>query len=835
MNFELNLQTLVEGTVPQDLTPSSIHSLTHDIAEFLLSSNKSISLLNSLINIYRHEVPHTLENDKRWKIFTDSIEKLLPFNNQDDILKYISGIQQSPTRNMHSTFNDEMLGNHANLSLLQSNADYAESFENMDMYSDRRSYISSHKNFLNSSNNVGTTLERLTKPYYTKLIPQEDIIKFISYTLLATTSDMFPIRQNCISIPKNISNGDSGILHHIFEAGLLYQKLNSIVEQNKKSNISPMKKALLIQISLYLRNYTGYINTLVFNKVENSESTTKQVYYKLFEKIIELRYLYVLLKDFDETDGYQYLKKLNELKNHGDLLVRETSLLLFNNLLSFYSEYLIDWLTLGKVNLNLNEFFIKINKDVEFSIYVDEDKLPTFIPKHVSIEIYIIGKTYLYLQHYFKDIQWTNTFSKRYNLKYTKYSHNIDRLFFDTIHDQYTEIVNHTNELLLHKFYFRETIYLVRDILLMGKADFIDVLIMNSNDILLSPSDSLSSYELTRYLQDSVHHSSMNNLLNRCDNNTLINKLDARVLDLGHGSIGWDVFTLDYLLDEPLLKILNVNREGGRKEYLRIFNFLWRFKKNTFFHNTETSRSTMLIRELRKISNKDPLIRDIVSKFSKCNVLKSQVYQFNISLETHTFQNIIENNFKELSAVLGINDESMEDNVMDQNNTQSLSITKLSSGLVAPDGLLKPKGAAFKTDINPKINVLKNYNIDEIEKLHNEFLSNILNNKLLSSSSNDNGTYSGNAYSTSIILLLNTIFEFLTYYNALNDITYEVLIQLNLQNSPNEINLLLGRFNTVLRNIVRQYKNFREQKNLFLRDLKSDGDDELFRLQKILK
>ena len=72
----------------------------------------------------------------------------------------------------------------------------------------------------------------------------------------------------------------------------------------------------------------------------------------------------------------------------------------------------------------------------------------------------------------------------------------------------------------------------------MGKSDFMDALIEKANDILATPSDSLPNYKLTRVLQEAVQLSSLRHLMNSPRNSSVINGLDARVLDLGHGSVG---------------------------------------------------------------------------------------------------------------------------------------------------------------------------------------------------------------------------------------------------------------------------------------------------------
>ncbi len=55
--------------------------------------------------------------------------------------------------------------------------------------------------------------------------------------------------------------------------------------------------------------------------------------------------------------------------------------------------------------------------------------------------------------------------------------------------------------------------------------------------------------------------------------------LDARLLELSHGEIGWDVFTLEYKVDTPVDVVITA---WASKQYLVVFNFLWRIKRVEF-------------------------------------------------------------------------------------------------------------------------------------------------------------------------------------------------------------------------------------------------------------
>lgn len=840
MDLEIALYPVIEGLAPRSLPDNSINTLCHELAGLLKLPTKSINQLQTLLDSYKMQIPYSPGNILKWQNLLNVMQLMLNIEQTEEMVRYLSAFQSmlsenipiqsnSLTRPSLPTLNMSGLETHDKLlSPLRPLSLQAESFENLDRLSDRRSLMSSQKGYALNRGYNSVTLDKLSDPYYAKMVSEEEILKFLPYTLLATTSDLFPVDLHQIKIPHNVPNADSGMLHLVFEAALLYQNLRWKVDQHRSSDISPMKKALIIQLEKELRSYTGFVNGL---SASSRIVSLKLVYFELYDYITSLRFYDGFIRNFEDTTGDSFLSESSSLKTHGDLLVRRLCNDIFRNLLSLYYEYLINWLTLGKLDATYGEFFImETNSDDPIPMQLDKDKLPGFIPSNVACEILMIGKTYIFLGKYCKELQWTNNMSKKYASRYRAIESNgIYAEFYDLVHEQYKEVVNFSNETLLRKLYYKQVIFALKDILLMGKSDLIDTLIHKASDVLTTPSASLSSYRLTRYLQEAVQQSSLRNLLNRDDSNYIINGLDARVLDLGHGSIGWDVFTLDYLIDAPLSIVLNVNRQNGKKEYLRIFNFLWRFKKNNYFYNEEWLRSNQLMKDFKKLYRHRPLVRDILTKLSKINVLRSQLQQFNLKLEAYCFRYIIDKNFQDFEQKLMLTNEA--------NDQHNISTVTLKGGLRMLDSVLKPKTKVMDNASGTDCEELsKSFNIDELDMMHNQYLDAIISSKLLASSADKKvGNFSGQPYPTSLILLLNMVFEFITYYSAMNDVAHEVLIQLNLQSQQHQLNDLLKRFNSVLRNIVSHYKRFLDDSYVFMKDLRSDGDEDLAKLSRILR
>lgn len=853
MDLDVALYPVVEALAPHALSDGLINSLTHELTRLLQSPSRSLAQLQATIDSFKLQVPYSPDINIRWQKLINVMQLLFGIGRKENMIRYLSTFQSmlmensalpSPDMGRNHALSVNMNGFDTHeklLSPLRPLSLQAESFENLDKFSDRRSLLSSQKGYALSREYNSVSLGVLSNQYYLKMISEEEILKSISYTLLATTTELFPLEFNKINIPKEITNSESGILHSIFEAVLLFQNLKLKVDEQKHKNVSPMKKALLVQVESALQNYVKVVNGLsAYARVDS----LKQLYYELYDHIIALRFHYRYMEEFEETSGDSFLSRFNDLKSHGDVLVRNLCIDVFKNLLSLYYEYLTDWLTMGKLQTTYEEFFIVSFKSEDpLPLKLMKNKIPKFIPMSVANEIFIIGKTFLFLSKYCKELHWTNEVSKKYSFKYQQFSHDVQLTdFYGLVHSHYEEMVRFANGLLLHKFHYKQVVYALKDILLMGKSDLIEVLIQKAQDILTMPSASLSGYRLTRFLQEAVQQSSMRNLLNKNDKNFVVNGLDARILDLGHGSFGWDVFTLDYLIEIPLSIVLNVNRNGGRKEYLRIFNFLWRFKKNNFFYNREWLRTNQLIGNFRKMDRQGPLVKDVISKLSKAGIMRSQIQDFNHNMEAFCFRSIIDKNFREFEQKVVITSERDDSENGHEQQTEELQTVRLRNGVLMLDGILRPRSSrsSLLSDILRSTATTETFckepNIDELDLLHNEFLQKILSHKLLNSGNGKKtiGGFSGQPYSSSSIILLNMAFEFITFQSALNEVAHELFIQLNLD-SQLQLGVLTSRFNSVLRDLVPRYKLFKESLKVFIKDLKMDGDDELYNLSRSLR
>ena len=123
-------------------------------------------------------------------------------------------------------------------------------------------------------------------------------------------------------------------------------------------------------------------------------------------------------------------------------------------------------------------------------------------------------------------------------------------------------------------------------------------------------------------------------------------RLDARVLELVHGDLGWDVFTLEYKLDGPLEVIATAY---AKRQYLKLFNFLWRIKRVEYaltevYLNATTSARTIM-KDLERENGDSEVFKQLHDTWQKARLLCTEMVQFISQLQCYILFEVIESSW----------------------------------------------------------------------------------------------------------------------------------------------------------------------------------------------
>lgn len=245
------------------------------------------------------------------------------------------------------------------------------------------------------------------------------------------------------------------------------------------------------------------------------------------------------------------------------------------------------WIYDGELEDPFLEFFVYENYDIDnmdvdprrggaTSVWEDKYRLkepmvPSIVTPDFAKKVFLIGKSLNFIRYGCGDSTWVEDHSKD-STQELRYG---DTAMLESSIDQaYKRTMARLIHLMEDKFKLFQHLAALKKYLLLGQGDFIALLMESLASNLDRPANSQYRHTLTAQLEHAIRNSNA-----QYDSPDVLRRLDARMLELSHGEIGWDVFTLEYRVDSPLDVIVT---PWASKQYLKVFNFLWRVKRVEF-------------------------------------------------------------------------------------------------------------------------------------------------------------------------------------------------------------------------------------------------------------
>lgn len=202
---------------------------------------------------------------------------------------------------------------------------------------------------------------------------------------------------------------------------------------------------------------------------------------------------------------------------------------------------------------------------------LDDDMVPSIITQDFAKKVFLIGKSLNFIRYGCGDSGWVEAYSK----EASKELHYGDTASLETsIDEAYKTTMARLIHLMDDKFRLFDHLHALKKYLLLGQGDFIALLMESLASNLDRPANSQYRHTLTAQLEHAIRASNA-----QYDPPDVLRRLDARMLELSHGEIGWDCFTLEYKIDAPVDVVIT---PWGSTQYLKVFNFLWRVKRVEF-------------------------------------------------------------------------------------------------------------------------------------------------------------------------------------------------------------------------------------------------------------
>ncbi|KAK9366818.1 Spc98 family-domain-containing protein [Lipomyces kononenkoae] len=469
------------------------------------------------------------------------------------------------------------------------------------------------------------------------------------------------VNAGTISLPSTLPLPTISILHSLVEPALLYKNLTIFVE----SPSGLIGQAFRSAIKNELRSYLGLISKIgeeIRKELEAEKEvpewkrgwslggvTLKKCIYWLRDPTLILRLLTDMANKCKDKNGGQLLNTLHSYTSHGDPLISDFAARLLKDVSRPFYEFLQQWIYTGEIRDPYAEFFVQKGDQADAvwdgKYVLVQSQIPSFISDELVNKIFQTGKSLDFIRMGCGGGDWVD----RHGTELSRPFHygEADGEIETAIDTAHRKTVTHLMFLLTTKFKLQEHIQALKNYLLLGQGDFVAMLLELLAPSLERPANTLYRHNLTSILETAIRGSNAQYSIPE-----VLRNLDARMLELSHGEIGWDVFTLEYKVEAPLDVIVNAY---ATRQYLKIFNFLWRLKRVGFALDVAWRRSITGARGILAY------VKDVVdSDWKMARACCSEMIHFICQLEYYILYEVIESSWSELQIELNKPDLTLD-------------------------------------------------------------------------------------------------------------------------------------------------------------------------------
>ncbi|KAK4627308.1 Spindle pole body component alp6 [Fulvia fulva] len=424
------------------------------------------------------------------------------------------------------------------------------------------------------------------------------LLRDLPFTLQGLSSNNLPFADaKSLRLPTTLPVPLVALLHTLAEPSLLYKSLSDFVESSEGGLVG---QSLRSAIGIELRSYLGLVATLegqirrALAQLDETKPqgglgktavTLKRCVVWTREATLGLRLMSMIVESAKGKKGGELITLIHTFSSsHGDPFVHSFAERMLTHVTRPFYNMLRAWIYDGELEDPYLEFFVFENEGYEDSgatsvwdhkYRLKQGMIPSIMSSDFANRVFLIGKSLNFIRYGCGDSGWVESHSKSASreLKYGDMA-----TLSTSIDEAYKTVMARLLSLMESKFALSSHLQALKKYLLLGQGDFIELLMESLSANLDRPANSQYRHTLTAQLEHAIRNSNA-----QYDSADVLRRLDARMLELSHGEIGWDVFTLEYRIDSPLDVIVT---PWANKQYLKVFNFLFRVKRVEFALST---------------------------------------------------------------------------------------------------------------------------------------------------------------------------------------------------------------------------------------------------------
>lgn len=509
---------------------------------------------------------------------------------------------------------------------------------------------------------------------YTEFDPPEtDILRDLPFTLQGLSSTTLPFATpQTLKLPPTVPLPLVSILHTLAEPSLLYRGLdeycntpaNGLLGQSLRSAIRGELHSYLTLIATLESQIRRALSSLDDNAprggIGKAGVTLKRCVVWTREATMGLRLMSLIAEESENKIGGQLISLIHSFSSsHGDPVVAAFAERLLSSFTRPFYDILRRWIYDGELSDPYQEFFVReqqarvddvANLKVVGNVWtdkyeIDQDMIPSIITQDFAQKVFLIGKSLNFIRHSCGDSVWVEEYSKAAS-KELRYG---DTATLEAwIDEAYKTTMKRLMDLMSTKFHLFEHLRALKDYILLGQGDFIALLMESLAANLDKPAGAQYRHTLTAQLEHAIRGSNA-----QYDSPEVLRRLDARMLQLSHGDMGWDCFTLEYKIDAPVDVVVT---EWGNRQYLKVFNFLWRIKRVEFALLTTWRKCMTGSRGVLQTS--DPVV---AQTWKSTRGVLAEMIHFVGQLQYYILFEVIESSWDELQKRIHKEDCTLDD------------------------------------------------------------------------------------------------------------------------------------------------------------------------------
>lgn len=443
--------------------------------------------------------------------------------------------------------------------------------------------------------------DQMSDVHQTSARPSEaTLLRDLTFTLQGVSTTNLSFSSNSIlKLPSNLPLPIVSLLHALAEPSLLYKGISAFLESTDGGLVGQSLRAavgnesrsylgLVASLESQIRRALADLDTSNPNKgLGKAGVTLKRCVIWTRDATMGLRVMTLMVEESKNRKGGQLISLIHSFaSSHGDPFVGAFAERLLAHVTTPFYDMLRLWIYDGELSDPYHEFFVSERQasstddalhggssGAAMSVWedkytLDASMIPSIMPEDFAKKVFLIGKSLNFIRHACGDSAWVETYSKTHS---HALSYNDTGDLTSSISSAYKTTMSRLMHLMTYKFHLLSHLTALKNYLLLGRGDFIALLMESLSPSLAKPANSQYRHALTAQLEHAIRASNAQH-----DSPEVLRRLDARMLELSHGEIGWDVFTLEYKVDAPIDVIVTPH---ASKQYLKVFNLLWRVKR----------------------------------------------------------------------------------------------------------------------------------------------------------------------------------------------------------------------------------------------------------------